>query len=74
MKTKQEYKQPAIEVLSTEPLMENEPGMNFASGEIDGDEEGGVLSKEQKDFFDVDSMLNKYVPNVFSDVFAEEEE
>jgi len=74
MKTKQEYKQPAIKVLSTEPLMENEPGMNFASGEIDGDEEGGVLSKEQKDFFDVDSMLNKYVPNVFSDVFAEEEE
>jgi len=74
MKTKQEYKQPAIEVLSTEPLMENEPGMNFASGEIDGDEEGGALSKEQKDFFDVDSVLNKYVPNVFSDVYSEEDE
>lgn len=74
MKIKQEYKQPAIEVLSTEPLMENEPGMNFASGEIDGDEEGGVLSKEQHDFFDVDSVLNKYVPNVFSDVYSEEEE
>ena len=55
-----------------QPFME--PGMNFATGEINGDEEGGALSKEQKDFFDVDSVLNKYVPNVFSDVYSEEEE
>lgn len=33
----------------------------------------GVDAKQQ-DFFDVDSVLNKYVPNVFSDVYSEEEE
>ena len=72
MKIKYEYKQPAVKILLMQPFME--PGMNFATGEINGDEEGGVLSKEQKDFFDVDSVLNKYVPNVFSDVYSEEEE
>ncbi len=72
MKIKYEYKQPAVRILLMQPFME--PGMNFATGEINGDEEGGALSKEQKDFFDVDSVLNKYVPNVFSDVYSEEEE
>ncbi len=72
MKIKYEYKQPAVRILLMQPFME--PGMNFATGEINGDEEGGVLSKEQHDFFDVDSVLNKYVPNVFSDVYSEEEE
>lgn len=32
------------------------------------------VDAKQHDFFDVDSMLNKYVPNVFSDVYSEEEE
>ena len=43
MKIKYEYKQPAVRILLMQPFME--PGMNFATGEINGDEEGGALSK-----------------------------
>lgn len=45
---------------------------NLSGNNQEGD--GEQLSKEQHDFFDVDSVLNKYVPNVFSDVYSEEEE
>ena len=51
MKTKYEYMKPAIQVLFTQHLMEGEPGMFFGSDEIDGNEEGQVLSKEH-DFLD----------------------
>lgn len=51
MKTKYEYMKPAIQVLFSQHLMEGEPGMFFGSGEIDGDDEGQVLSKEH-DFID----------------------
>ena len=46
-----EYMKPAIQVLFSQHLMEGEPGMFFGSGEIDGDDEGQVLSKEH-DFID----------------------
>ena len=72
MKTKYEYMKPAIQVLFTQHLMEGEPGIHFASDEIDGNEEGQVLSKEQN-FFDVDSVLNKYVPDAFTNVYPPEE-
>ena len=72
MKTKYEYMKPAIQILYTQHLMEGEPGMHFGSGEIDGDEEGGALSKQQ-DFFDVDSLFNQYVPDAFTNVFPPED-
>ena len=34
--------------------------------------DGNQLSKEQE-FFDVDSVLNKYVPDAFTNVFPPEE-
>ena len=50
MKTKYEYKKPAVQILFTQHLMQ-EPGMHFGSGELNGDEEDQVLSKES-DFVD----------------------
>lgn len=74
MKTKYEYMKPAIQIFFTQHLMEGEPGMYFSSGDLNGDEEGQVLSKEQSSFFDVDSLFNQYVPDAFSNVFPKEEE
>ena len=51
MKTKYIYEKPAVQILFTQHLMEGEPGMHFGSGELDGDNEGEVLSKEN-DFLD----------------------
>ena len=64
MNTKYEYKKPTVQILFTQPLME--PGMNFATGEIDGDEEGQVLSKEQ-DFFEEETLP------VQKDIWGDEE-
>ena len=50
MKTKYKYEKPAVQILFTEHLMQ-EPDMHFGSGELNGDEEGQVLSKEN-DFVD----------------------
>ena len=72
MKAKYEYMKPAIQILYTQHLMEGEPVMHFGSGEIDGDEEGGVLSKQQ-DFFDVASLFYQYVPDAFSKMFPPED-
>lgn len=65
MEIKYEYKKPEVQILFTQPLMQ-EPGMYFATGEIDGDEEGGVLSKEN-DFFEEETLP------VQKDIWADEE-
>ena len=65
MKTRYEYEKPVAQILITEPLMQ-EPGMNFATGEVDGDEEGGVLSKEHDFFEEVDLPVQK-------DIWSDEE-
>ena len=45
MKTKYEYEKPAVQLLFTQNLMEGEPGIHFGSGELNGDDEGEVLSQ-----------------------------
>lgn len=64
------YKAPSIETvkMETEQMMA-ESGLSGNNQEGDGTQ----LSKEQ-DFFDTDSLLNKYVPNQFPYIFPEEEE
>ena len=65
MKTKYEYEKPAVQILYTQHLMEG-PDIHFGSDEIDGDEEGEVLSKEN-DFFEEEKLP------VQKDIWAEEE-
>lgn len=67
MKTKYEYMKPAIQVLFTQHLMEGEPGIHFGSDEIDGDEEGQVLSKEHDYLDDVKLPVQK-------DIWGDDEE
>lgn len=69
---KTNYIAPAVESLKLEAKLIMAGQSNLSGNNQEGD--GEQLSKEQHDFFDVDSVLNKYVPNVFSDVYSEEEE
>lgn len=58
MKIKQEYKKPAVQILFTEYLMQ-EPDMHFGSGELNGDEEGEVLSKESEFVDEIELPVHK---------------
>ena len=64
------YIAPAVECvkMEAEQVMAGQSGLSGNNQEGDGNQ----LSKEQE-FFDVDSVLNKYVPDVFSNVFPQEE-
>lgn len=64
------YIAPAVESvkIEVEQVMAGQSGLSGNNQEGDGNQ----LSKEQE-FFDVDSVLNKYVPDVFSNVFPQEE-
>ena len=66
MKTKYEYEKPTVQLLFTQNLMEGEPGIHFGSGELNGDDEGEVLSKEN-DFFEEETLP------VQKDIWADEE-
>ncbi len=69
---KTNYIAPAVESLKLETKLIMAGQSNLGGNNQEGD--GEQLSKEQHDFFDVDSVLNKYVPNVFTDMSSEEEE
>lgn len=69
---KTNYIAPAVESLKLEAKLIMAGQSNLSGNNQEGD--GEQLSKEQHDFFDVDSEFNKYVPNVFTDMSSEEEE
>ena len=64
------YIAPAVESvkIEVEQVMAGHSGLSGNNQEGDGNQ----LSKEQE-FFDVDSVLNKYVPDAFTNVFPLEE-
>lgn len=64
------YIAPAVECvkMETEQVMAGLSGLSGNNQEGDGNQ----LSKEQN-FFDVDSVLNKYVPDAFTNVFPPED-
>lgn len=64
------YIAPAVESvkIEVEQVMAGQSGLSGNNQEGDGNQ----LSKEQE-FFDVDSALNKYVPDAFTNVFPPEE-
>lgn len=64
------YIAPAVESvkIEVEQVMAGQSGLSGNNQEGDGNQ----LSKEQE-FFDVDSVLNKYVPDAFTNVFPPEE-
>ncbi len=69
---KTNYIAPAVVSLKLETKLIMAGQSNLGGNNQEGD--GEQLSKEQHDLFDVDSVLNKYVPNVFTDMSSEEEE
>lgn len=64
------YIAPAVESvkIEVEQVMAGQSGLSGNNQEGDGNQ----LSKEQE-FFDVDSVLNKYVPDAFTNVYPPEE-
>lgn len=64
---KTDYIVPTITIMhmAAEQIM-----VELSYGDQEGD--GNQLSKEHE-FFDVDSVLNKYVPDAFTNVFPPEE-
>ncbi|MBR2231430.1 MAG: hypothetical protein IJ891_03585 [Prevotella sp.] len=65
MKTK--YITPAVTSMR---MVAEQTILDLSYGNQEGD--GTQLSKEQN-FFDVDSVLNKYVPDAFTNVYPPEE-